>query len=82
MLSAVAVLSAASVVSEAAVLSAASVAVVSADMSGSMHSYPTELYSACCSISAASASAAVSVCLAAYFCCLRSLIFINIKNCS
>ena len=70
-----AVLSAASVVSEAAVVSAASVAVVSADMSGSMHSYPTELYSACCSISAASASAAVSVCLAAYFCCLRSLIF-------
>ena len=30
---------------------------------------------ACCSISAASASAALSVCLAAYFCFLRSLIF-------
>ena len=74
-LSAVAVVSETAVLSEAAVLSAASVAVLSADMSGSMHSYPTELYSACCSISAASASAAVSVCLAAYFCCLRSLIF-------
>ena len=56
-------------------ISVGDVAVISADMSGSMHSYPTELYSACCSISAASASAALSVCLAAYFCFLRSLIF-------